>query len=142
MQIIALALPQGVILFAIVAVVGLGALSQPPSGTMFSFVAAGFAGFAFVAHLVFPRFMVARAPGGASPFTSEMQACSAFQTQMIVRIAVLEGAAFFNVICSIIEHNWWSLGIAGLLVGWMLTNFPTRNRVERWIAEQRRANRE
>jgi hypothetical protein len=61
---------------------------------------------------------------------------------MIVRIAVLEGAAFFNVICSIIEHNWWSLGIAGLLVGWMLTNFPTRNRVERWIAEQRRANRE
>jgi hypothetical protein len=61
---------------------------------------------------------------------------------MIIKLALLESAAFFNVIATVVEHNWWSLGLAGLLVGWMLTNFPTRSRVERWIAEQGIANRE
>jgi len=141
MQIIALALPQGVILFALIAVFVLGALSQPSSGNAVSLIAAGFAAVAFVAHLVVPNLIAGRRVNTQTPPT-ELQPYGAYQSQMIMKVALLEGAAFFNVIATIIEHNWWSLGIAGLLVGWMLTNFPTRGRVERWIAEQGIARRE
>jgi hypothetical protein len=56
---------------------------------------------------------------------------------MIVGLALLEGMAFFNIIACIIEHNWWSLAIAGCLALWMLMVFPSRNRVEQWIETQR-----
>lgn len=128
MQIIALAMPQGVVLFGMIAVFAMGALSQPPSGTVVSLVAVAFAAIAFVAHLVISKIMARQGGSRQSPGYAD------YQTQMIIKIALLEGAAFFNIIATIIEHNWWNLGIAGLLVGWMLANFPTRNRVEHWIA--------
>jgi len=136
MQIIAAALPLGVIVFALVAVLGLGALAQPSSGSIVSLIGVLFAASAFAAHLVLPNLIASRAVATQQLLPAELQPYGAYQTRMIMKLALLEGAAFFNVICTIIEHNWWSLGIAGLLVGWMLTNFPTRTRVERWIAER------
>jgi hypothetical protein len=142
MQIIAAALPLGVIVFALVAVLALGALAQPPSGSIVSLVGVVFAVGAFAAHLVLPNLIAQRAATGPQHLPNELKPYGAYQTRMIMKLALLEGAAFFNVICTVIEHNWWSLGIAGLLVGWMLTNFPTRSRVERWIAEQGMAKSE
>jgi hypothetical protein len=39
-----------------------------------------------------------------------------------------------------IEHNWWSLAIAGGVVAIMAVQFPTRTRVEQWIETQRMNN--
>ena len=140
MQIIAAALPIGVIVFALVAVLALGALAQPPSGSIVSLIGVMFAASAFAAHLVLPNLMASRGVATQQLLPTELRPYGAYQTRMIMKLALLEGAAFFNVICTVIEHNWWSLGIAGLLVGWMLTNFPTRGRVDLWIAKQGMAN--
>jgi len=136
MQIIAAALPLGVIVFALVAVVGIGALAQPPSGNIVSLVGVTFAAGAFVAHLVLPNLIAPRAATAQQHLPDELKPYGVYQLRMILKLALLEGAAFLNVVAAMIEHNWWSLGIAGLLVGWMLTTFPTQGRVERWIAER------
>lgn len=136
MQIIALSLPAGVIAFAMIAVFVAGALNQPPTGTFISLFAVAFAFAMFAMHLVMPQLIARRANQLQIAVPESLRPYGVYQAHMIVKLALLEGAAFFNVICSIIEHNWWSLGIAGLLVGWMLTQFPTLDRVERWIAQQ------
>ncbi|MFO1093547.1 MAG: hypothetical protein U0992_09580 [Planctomycetaceae bacterium] len=136
MQIIALSLPAGVIVFAMIALFVVGALNQPPTGMFISLFAVAFAFAMFAMHLVMPQLIASRASHLQIAIPESLRPYGVYQAQMIVKLALLEGAAFFNVICSIIEHNWWSLGIAGLLVGWMLTQFPTRDRVERWIATQ------
>lgn len=56
-----------------------------------------------------------------------------YQTQMIIGLALLEGAAFFNCVAYMQEGNVWSLGVVGGLVVIMLLSFPTRARVAFWI---------
>jgi hypothetical protein len=65
---------------------------------------------------------------------------SVYRGRQIVGRAMLEGAGFFNTIAFIVDQNWWSLAIVGLLVFWMLMTFPTRTRVEQWIETQRMLN--
>ena len=64
-----------------------------------------------------------------------------YQTRMIVGLAVLEGAAFFNLVAYIIEGRWWSMVAVAVLLFWMLTAFPTVGKLARW-AEDRRQLRE
>jgi hypothetical protein len=66
--------------------------------------------------------------------------CYIYQMQLIIALAMLEGAAFLNLIACMIEHNWWSLAIAGGVVAIMAVQFPTRTRVEQWIETQRMNN--
>ena len=140
MQIIALALPAGVIVFAMIAVFVVGALNTPPTGMLISLLGAAAAFAVLIMHRLLPGVIAARAAAMQSTMHGaaheSLRPYSIYMSQMVVKLALLEGAAFFNVMCVIIEHNWWSLGIAGILVGWMLTQFPTRDRVERWIATQ------
>lgn len=51
------------------------------------------------------------------------------------RLALLEGAAFINLVAVMAEHR-WSLAIAGGLVFWMLARFPTRWMIENWLQPQ------
>lgn len=135
-QLITLALVAGAIVFAGIAVVAVGALNEPPSGSIVSLIGAAMTlGQAGLAVFV-PDLVVSRTPTQQLQTSAELRPYSLFMTRHIIRLALLEGATFFNIVATIIEHNWWSLGIAGLLVGWMLTQFPTRNRVEAWIARQ------
>lgn len=122
-------------MFAGIAVVAVGALNEPPSGSIVSLIGAVLAVMQSGLALFVPNLIVSRTPPQQLQ-TTELRPYSLFMTRHIIRLALLEGAAFFNIVATIIEHNWWSLGIAGLLVGWMLTQFPTRNRVEAWIARQ------
>ena len=136
MQIIALALPAGVVLFALVAVVLLGSLRQPPAGPLVSLLGAGFAAMMMVAHFVLPNLLFRpRVPSGETLDVDS--ACNIYQTRLIVALALLEGAAFFNLVALVLEHQWWSLAIAGGLVLIMLGDFPTRTRIQHWIETQR-----
>jgi hypothetical protein len=136
MQIIAIALVMGVVVFGLVAVFMLGALEQPAGGFIVSLIAAVFASGAFVMHLVVPN-MMAPSPRGDVPAADELTCYQQYQARTIIGLAILEGAAFFNIIATIVEHNWWSLAIAGCLVFWMLAMFPTRTRVKHWVEAQR-----
>ena len=62
-----------------------------------------------------------------------------FQVRMIIRVALLEGAAFFNLIEYLIDRQWWSVAVAGVLIAIMLMNFPTMNQFDGWADELRRS---
>jgi hypothetical protein len=135
MQIIAAALPGGVLMFGLIVVV-LGAATQPPAGTTLSLIAAVFAMAMLAAHVVVPT-LVGRPTEPRRTEDDGAALCGVYQIRMIIGLALLEGAAFFNLVACLVEHNWWSLAIAGCLVVWMLALFPTRTRVEQWIENQR-----
>ena len=135
MQIIAGALVMGVVTFGLVAVFIVGAFDEPADGFIISAIAAAFASGAFVMHLVVPGMMTASSRGDAAA-ADESSLYQIYQVRMIVGLAMLEGAAFFNIIATILEHNWWSLAIAGVLVLWMLAMFPTTTRVKHWVETQ------
>ena len=67
----------------------------------------------------------------------DMALYGVYRTKLILGLAMLEGMAFFNIVACIMEHNWWSLALAGCLIVWMLMAFPSQGRVERWIETQR-----
>ena len=136
MQIIAIALVMGVVLLGLISVFVVGALDDPPGGFIISLIAAVFASGAFVMHLIVPG-MMTPPPGRDTPSADELTLYQQFQARTIVGLAMLEGAAFFNIIATIVEHNWWSLAIAGCLVFWMLAMFPTQTRIKHWVETQR-----
>ena len=136
MQMIAGALAFGVVVFAAISVLAFGALSEDPDGQLVSLLAAVMTVVAFVGHMVVPNLTVQQALAEADP-DDAASLYGVYQTQMIIRLSMLEGMAFFNIVACIMEHNWWSLALAGCLVVWMLMAFPSRGRVEQWIEAQR-----
>lgn len=60
----------------------------------------------------------------------------AHQTRLIITLAILEAAAFFNLIAVMLEGSVLNLGFALLLLGLMASQFPTRGRLENWLADQ------
>jgi F0F1-type ATP synthase membrane subunit c/vacuolar-type H+-ATPase subunit K len=139
MQIIAAALMLGVVIFAVIVVAG-GHLNHPPNGNVVSFIGAGLAVLMSVQHRVVPGIIVKAYAGQFAKMPEQERDCYIYQMQLIIALAMLEGAAFLNLIACMIEHNWWSLAIAGGVVAIMAVQFPTRTRVEQWIETQRMNN--
>lgn len=135
MQIIAGALIMGVVMFALITTLALGALNEAPTNTIIAYIGAVFAAVSVAVHLFVPEAMAAAALKASSNRDVETL-CGIYQTRMIVALAMLEGAAFFNVVALIIAHTWWSLVIAGALLLLMLARIPTRTGVEHWIETQ------
>ncbi len=132
MQIITAALVLGVVVFAAIAVFVVGAMNEESSGVIVSAVGLVWSALAFVMHLVVPAIMTRQLSRGGN----REQLYGAYRAKTIVGLALLEGAAFFNIVALIIEHNWWSLAIAGGLVFWMLSAFPSTTKVEHWVETQ------
>ncbi|MGC1273374.1 MAG: hypothetical protein WBC44_06670 [Planctomycetaceae bacterium] len=132
-RIIAGALIFGVVAFGTVAVVL--RLGEPPGQN--SFVSAIGAGFAFVtviARQMFIGFLGGRTASQVPGTTSA--ALASYQTRMIAGLAILEGAAFFNLICYLIEGHWWSLAVVAALLAWMIASYPTRTRLLHWVEDR------
>jgi hypothetical protein len=145
MQIICGALMMGVLSFAFVAaMVRFGQADQPPAAVpMIAYFAAGMAAMAILVRLIAGP-LVVRA--GLKQITTlrpiaelgKLDLYGVYQTQMIVSCAVLEGAAFFNLIGVIIDGQLWSFGVVALLLVLMAISFPTYERVDAWADEQLR----
>lgn len=131
-QIITGALVAGVLFLAAIAVFVLGGLNQPPNGRIVSGIATAFAVVAFALHLIVPGIVAKQ----QRQRTSEENVYGLYQTKTIISLSILDGAACLNIVAFIVEHNWWTLAVAGGLVFWMLAMFPTRTRVEHWIETQ------
>lgn len=136
MQVITGAMVTGVAFFALI-VVAIAEPSDEERQPLISLVAVLLAVFAGIAAFVVPRLTSRR----ASP-TPE-----SYQTQLIVGLALLEGAAFFNLVAYLIEAQLYTLAIAGMLAFVMMLRFPTLRSVRDWIerrdreAEEREAFR-
>jgi hypothetical protein len=59
----------------------------------------------------------------------------AYQTRLIVSLALLEGVAFFCLVAFMVEHRWESFGIAMALLLMMAANFPTENKFRNWVRQ-------
>jgi hypothetical protein len=126
---------------------------NPPSGWLVTLVGAVFALLMIAVRFILPeayaRSAVARVARGETTMTDEQAAALAdtgvigqllaiYQTGTIIAAAPLEGASFFNLIAYLIEGQWPSLAIAGVLIALMAALFPTRERVLAWIETQQR----
>ena len=60
-----------------------------------------------------------------------------YQTRLILRWAILEGAALFNLVAYLLDHQLISALVAAALVVTLLLKFSTPGSVRRWIEDQR-----
>lgn len=60
-----------------------------------------------------------------------------YQARLVVGLAMLEGAAFFDLIAYLLEGRWWTILAAGVLLLWMLTAYPTAGKLARWLDDRR-----
>lgn len=147
MKIIAAALIIGVLMFlGVVLVVTQGNIGGIQNAGIITLVAGGFAFLMIANHFVIPRIItgVQLKQLGASGILKQKEQeqaermCAVYQTQLIIGMALLEGAAFFNLIAMMIEKSGVSLGAVSLLLGLMVVKFPTRLKVTWWIQERLR----
>jgi hypothetical protein len=151
-QIIVAALAMGMICFAAVAI--FQRIPNPPQqDALIAYLAAGFAPMMLFVRAIVGTSTVNRsrkniaagirplnppAAGSQLPanFTGGDQFLFVFQQKTIIESALVEGAAFFNLIAFLTEGQWWSLAVAGVLLAVLLVPFPTYDRVENWVRYQ------
>ncbi len=145
MQIICGALMMGVLSFAFVVVmIRFGKAGRPPADfPMMAYMAAGMAAIMIITKLVITPLIVSaglKQIASLRPLEAltKLDLYGVYQTRMIVGCALLEGAAFFNLISVITEGQVWTFGVVALLLALMAASFPTYERVDAWADEQLR----
>ena len=138
-QIINASLVMGVAVFLGVAV--LITQDQPPKEPQMTYLALGFLAVGILVALVF-RLPINKSqvkpilkdqsfdPNSEEAFLSLAQT---YQTERIIKLAIIEGGAFFNGVAYMTEKVWWSLVAMGLAILMMLVGFPTRSQINAWI---------
>ena len=147
MQIIAVALMMGVLMFfGVVLVTTQGDIFGQGNPGILTMIAAGFAGLMIVNHLVIPA-LVTKAqlskfksenPGPKVSDSTTDSLLAIYRIQLIITLALLEGAAFFNLISVMIEKHVISLIASIVLLGLMAVRFPTRTKVSWWVQDKLR----
>ncbi len=160
MQIIACALIAGVLSFAGVAsfiVFGQAPAAQPgvqpPAAAqngseIIMYLAMAFAAGAVVMSFVMSKLVSAAgvkgvakmARDGTSTGSKELfgRLLGVAQTKMIIAMALVEGAAFFNLIAFIITKSLIAPAVVGALLCVMAIHFPTKFKLARWLEDQQR----
>lgn len=134
LQIIIAALAGGCVTFGTIAVaITAGELGVGELGVVTA-VAAVFAVGASVTSLTV-RVLFDKQADAGPPLATEAL-LGHYQTRTIVASAVLEGAAFFNLIAVIVEKSIVPLAVAALLVGFLVAGIPTKRRIAEWVAKR------
>jgi hypothetical protein len=141
MQIIVGALAIGVLNFEVIALFIVMSSKDPavdpPRMTYAALVAAAVA---FLASALVGTFLVGRmkqqiavAQATTRDNLDIRRYAATYQTLLIIRCAILEGAAFFCLVSFMIEHHIGGVILATLLLLAILAQFPTLSRLESWI---------
>lgn len=159
LQIVVGALAAGVVSFLVaVLVINSGRAVQPPETPMLTYMAIAAAPAAILVAMLFPGVILRSQrqaildgrqayPPTASGSTAQVAPVAesiqtylgGYQTALIIRTAILEGAAFFAIATYLLEGLWWSLVIAMVLLLLILAGFPTLSRAEDAIKRERRS---
>ncbi len=78
-------------------------------------------------------------PDGVNPATFGTvtdKLMAIYQTTLIIRLALLEGAAFMGVLAYLQEAQPWALGLVAVALAMMALSFPTRGRAQAWLDSQ------
>ena len=145
MQIIVGALAIGVVNFlAVVIWIALSSNDPAVDPPRLTYAAIGVAILAFAASALLAMFLAGRlkqelantspiAGGGVRDFR---RYAGVYQTLLIIRCAILEGAAFFSLVSFMVEHHIGGVVLAMLLLLAILVQFPTMSRLESWIENE------
>lgn len=71
----------------------------------------------------------------AAPELQPEKLAVAFLTKHIIRLALLEGAAFLNAILFLLDKSMLTLGMAVFLIAIMAFYYPRKDSILRWIEE-------
>jgi hypothetical protein len=130
---------------------------NPPSQPMLGFIGLALAAAALVGVAVVPNIIARtwerqvarggswppRRPGPEGKLTADEETTfrwwALYQSALIIRCALLEGAAFFQAIAFLIEGNLFSIGVGLALLAVLLYQWPNRGRVDRWVEARREA---
>ena len=135
-QIIAGALILGPLFFAGIAYVT--SQGKLPGDPLLAYMAVGFSLFALVASTAVPAVVGSQKLRQFESLGSNISVMDLFgvmQTRVILRSAILEGAAFFCCIAYMVTALWWALVAALALIAVMAIFFPTRGRFDDWVSE-------
>ena len=140
MRILHAALCLGVLFFLVI-VLALGPLIRPPPDVpLISYLIAGFAVVSCALAWFMPNVGTASARrqqiGTDQPGSGRDHWWMVYQTRLILRCAPLEGGAFAQFIAYLLEGQPFSLGLGVALFLLLALQFPTRERVERWVEVQ------
>jgi hypothetical protein len=153
LQTIVGALAAGVAAFFVVVVLVAGRDQRivPPGQPLIANIAVGvtiaiFAAWAFVPNIIAGKMRqsivedkkphpAARLSGGAG-LGDIGPLSAAYQTRLIIGAALLEGAAFFNLVAYLLERQSLSLIAAGVLLLVILSQIPTVSRLEEWTERE------
>jgi hypothetical protein len=116
-------------------------------------MAAGFAAMTFVASLAMPPIMAAQhrramSTAQANPTTDPKGGgetswlLGGLQSRAIVRAALLEGGAYFNIFVYQVERQPYSLAISVALLLAIAVGFPFRRSTEEWLERELRFQRD
>jgi hypothetical protein len=146
MQIIVAALISGVLVFAAIAFL---ASDGPPAKEPFlAYAAVGAALVSVLLWAVVPAVVGGRlrqsiVDGNAEQLTMRLplseelgdvgRLATTYMARLIIAAALLEGAAFLNLISYMVERQPISLITAGVLALLLASQIPTRSRLEEWI---------
>jgi len=131
MQIITLAMAMGVLMFGLTVLL----VMRPEEADQEPFIA--YLGFGLAIPAAIASFVVPRIITNSQSPTTET-----YQTGLIIGLALLEGAAFLNIMAYMIEGTIYSLGVAAVLLVLLLARFPTVVGVSDWIEQRTRRQRE
>ncbi|MCA8986914.1 MAG: hypothetical protein KDA78_04705 [Planctomycetaceae bacterium] len=128
---IAGSLMMGVLIFGAV-MAAQGKFRNPNPDPVLTGIGVGAAALMAVLSFVIPPIIVSNAArqmkSGGRQLT-EQNYLALFQTQMIIRFAMLEGAIFMNLV---LDHQ-FSLPVAAALLVNMILQFPTPGRIDNWV---------
>jgi hypothetical protein len=151
MQIIAAAMMTGVLSFMFVVLVAtqgnVFGFNKPPVLTR---IGAGLGAFLILNHFVVPEIVSSVqlqriTASGLLQLDDEsqyQQVTGIYRIRLIIALAMLEGAAFLNLVVLMVEKNGLSLGVVVLLLGLMLVRFPTQHKVSSWVSYKLREIKE
>ena len=147
------ALAAGVIGFSFVVLAIAPRVAAPPDEPLLTYMSFVMAIVAVIVAMIFPGILVRnqrqsilagkptlRAGSVGGPPEAEREfgpLVAGYQTALIIRSAILEGAAFFCLISYLIEGQTLSLIGAGVLLLFLLSGFPTQSRIEDAMVNER-----
>lgn len=138
---------MGIMTFAVIAIFLRS--GKDPSDGILHFVALGVAAAATAASFIVPAIHSKNAAAIASDpkkhqSTHEQVASLAgvFQVKTIITCAIIEGAAFFNLVAYYVEGHKVSLFTGAAFIALILVQVPTQHRITSWIGNALRGSRD
>ena len=144
LQIVSLALMQGILIFGAVAI-WVNLENKPADKPVMVWIGLVIAVMAVVVRTIVGNFLRTGFCNAIDrtvwdelpPQKQDEQLIGGMQTGQIIEFAILEGAAFINLVFYLLEKQTISLFVVGGLLGLMAVAFPTGSKVDHWVESQK-----